>query len=115
MNIDNIRIFKEGYEFLDKTKEELLKFLSEIGDYKVYEKINQYKYVFIYINILSHIHMNNDKYHISYHYSDEEYYNESFYKNHKRPRSYMEWSTERSKLEIDTIIRNININYILYG
>ena len=114
MNIDNIRIFKEDYEFLNKIKEQLLIFLSEIGDYKAYEKIHQYDYVSIYIIKETFKYYYSNHYCISYHYSNEKDYNEDFFRNKIRPRNYMEWTTKLPKFEVDMLIRNAKINHILY-
>lgn len=110
MKIDNIRIFKGDQEFTGKFKEQLLLVFSEIGDYKQYEKINQYEYLFIGIFSNKNRYFPKNTYTLSFAYSDDK----SYYKSLKKPDSYFEWAIDFPSEVIDSLIRNIKINSILY-
>ena len=110
MKIDNIRIFKENQEFTGKFKEQLLFEFSEIGDYKQYDKINQYEYLFIFIFSNKNKYFPKNTYTLAFAYSDDK----DFYKSLKKSDSYFEWAIDFPSEEIDCLIRNIKINSILY-
>ena len=112
MKIENIRIFNQNEEIHGFLKSELLKVFSEIGYYKVYDKIKQYKYLCI--RIIFHkyriLPRPKDLYTLSFGYSDEKDYHMMII---KKPQSHFEWSIDFPKEILDGLIRESKINFIL--
>jgi hypothetical protein len=113
MKIENIRIFNHNEEIHGFLKSELLKLFSEIGYYKVYDKIDQYKYLCIRIIFHKKRILPNpkDHYTLSFGYSDDNNYHMMI----KRPSSHFEWSIDFPKDILDVFIRETRINFILNG
>ena len=113
MKIENIRIFNHNEEIHGFLKSELIKLFTEIGDYKVYDKIEQYEYLCIRIIFHKKRVLPNpkDQYTLSFGYSDEKDYHMMI----KKPQSYFEWAIDFPKEILDGLIRESKINFILNG
>ena len=111
--IENIRIFYESQEIQGFLKSGLLKVFSEIGDYKTYNKIQQYEYLCIRIRFIKKriYPQPKESYTLSFGYSNEKDYHLMV----KIPSSHFEWCIDFPKDILDGFIRETKINFILNG